>query len=318
MNRLYPDYVGYAYTFGTPNCSDIRIAQQVVARSSWRHDQYNFNPSWFEQRKRMIWDTDGMLDMTHMHGGEFLRDLAQQIDVNLNGYLGDVVAGGGWIRSNEGDARSTFTSLQRIYKNHTSLGFFHDVYFNQNDVESRLYASRARRFTNIGCVNALTYVEQRKPFFDNEIITWAHSVPISYRENNRVYSAMLQRYFPKYFKDIPWQKTGKPAGILAKKSLPLRALSKLIKFVSTFAVRDPNEYVNYDRLIRQPVIFDELTDLLSASDSLYRQLSLDDWQHAFLIPYLKSNGDNKSDQILRAATVELYMRQVFRHPGVAK
>lgn len=33
VNHLYPDYKGYAYTFGVPECDDITIAEQVIARS---------------------------------------------------------------------------------------------------------------------------------------------------------------------------------------------------------------------------------------------------------------------------------------------
>jgi len=100
VNHLYPDYNGYAYTFGAPNCDDITIAQEVVGRSnSWEHEVFYLKEdNWFDGRKEMVWNTDGMLDMMHMHGGEFAPVISERIDVNLNGYLGDAVLGGSYLK----------------------------------------------------------------------------------------------------------------------------------------------------------------------------------------------------------------------------
>ena len=41
VDHLYPDYKGYAYTFGIPGCDDITIAEQVISRSkNWRHKSF--------------------------------------------------------------------------------------------------------------------------------------------------------------------------------------------------------------------------------------------------------------------------------------
>ncbi|TCD46987.1 asparagine synthase-related protein, partial [Chlorobium sp. N1] len=97
VNKLYPDYEGYAYTFGVPGCDDIEIAKQVVSRSQWRHEQFHFTSgNWFEPRMQMIWNTDGMMDMKHMHGGEFISQVIKNVDINLNGFGGGLLTGE-WI-----------------------------------------------------------------------------------------------------------------------------------------------------------------------------------------------------------------------------
>lgn len=314
VNEIYPDYRGYAYTFGIPGCDDIRIAKQVVDRSDWRHEEFHFSSvNWFEPRKDMIWNTDGMLDMMHMHGGEFLQRVAERVCVNINGYLGDVVTGGGWVGKYPKRVRANNRTLKKAYRNYAHLGDLDDAYFQFDDVEPGLYANRVRRFTNMGSVNGLVMIEQRKPFFANSLISWAYSVPAVYREGNRVYSAMLQRYFPKYFKDIPWQKTGKPACAVgsSSNSLPIRAVKKLSIIAKRYAgITDSKGYTSYPEWIRDAGVAEELKTLLARSTSQYQKQTQDDWQRSYLEPHLQSTRVDASRQILRAATVELYLRRV--------
>jgi asparagine synthase (glutamine-hydrolysing) len=315
VNAVCPDFGGYAYTFGVPDCDDVRIAREVVSRSNWRHEQFYFSSSnWFEPRKDMIWNTDGMMDMMHMHGGEFIKRVAEHIDLNLNGYLGDVVAGGGWIRRNSIGLRANNESLSDFYRTYVSLNFHEDGYFDINRREPGLYVSRARRFTNMGTVNSLVRIEQRKPFFDNGVIGWALSMPEEFRERNRVYSAMLQRYFSRFFKDIPWQRTGKPANVISKlsQSIPVRAVRKVARSARAYAGRkDSKSYTDYPNWIRVPQIAEELSSILDRKESRYQGISVQDWRREYLTPHLNAATCDNSRQVLRAATVELYLRRVF-------
>lgn len=312
VNHLYPNYEGYAYTFGIPNCDDIRIAQQVASRSNWRHEEFHFSShNWFQPRKEMVWNTDGMMDIMHMHGSEFLGRIAEKMDVNLNGYAGDVVAGGGWVGVYPKNIRANSYTLKKIYKEYVQLADLQDAYFDIEDVEPGLLASRVRRFTNMGTVNGLVMIDQRKPFFDNKVIEWAYSVSSDYRVANRVYSVMLQRYFPKYFKDIPWQKTGKPAGVVSK-SFMIRVANKLVRIGKSYAgIQNSKNYTDYSKWICNPEIAHQLEDLLSMHNSYHNKLTHEDWQQEFLKPHLASRSIDNSEKILRACSVELYLRRIF-------
>lgn len=217
VDYLYPNYKGYAYTFGIPGCDDITIAEQVVSRSkSWKHEKFYFSAdNWFEPRKEKIWNTDGMKDMMHMHGSEFASEIGKNMGVNINGYLGDAVLGGSYLKSkNHLNQRIDKTLAVKVYGAHAEG--YTDEFYNIDHYDNFLYMVRGRRLINYGTANLLPWIDQRKPFFDNGVIELAFSLPDEYRENNRLYSAMLQKYFPKYFKDIPWQQTGKPAAITRK------------------------------------------------------------------------------------------------------
>jgi asparagine synthase (glutamine-hydrolysing) len=317
VNHLYPDYEGYAYTFGIPECDDIRIAKEVVSRSNWRHEEFHFNSdNWYEPRKQMIWHTDGMLDMMHMHGGEFLSRVSQQMDINLNGYLGDVVAGGGWMVSYAQGVRADPKVLSSFYKTYGHLAGLSEPYLDGLNAEPGLYMSRARRFTNMGTVNGLVGLEQRKPFFDNAVLECLLALPPEFRAANCIYSEMLQRHFPKFFKDIPWQKTGKPASRLSRsnRSFILRAINKSLRISkSMLGLKSKKNYTDYASWLRNPALSEELSQLLQPAGAQYKQLTSENWADAYLLPHLRSQRIDRSNQVLRAATVELYLRKALLH-----
>ena len=313
VDHLYPDFSGYAYTFGIPGCDDITIAAQVVARSKWRHEKFHFTKdNWFETRFSKVWNSDGMLDMMHMHGTEFSEEISKHIDVNLNGYLGDAVLGGSYLgNSNWLNSRINQKIAASYYEKYAEG--YDDGFYSINHYDNYLYMSRGRRFINAGTANALSWCDQRKPFFDNKIIELIFSLPDNYRLNNRIYSTMLQKVFPKYFRDIPWQKTGKPAGVTRKASIPVRAFEKGTRvFKKLFRIMPSAKgYTNYPTWIRDEDVACKLATLLRQDNARYRLMTEDDLAKRWLEPHLQNKGVNHSNQILRSATVEIYLRQVF-------
>ena len=71
-----------------------------------------------------------------------------------------------------------------------------------------LVVTRGMGFINVPVLEEkFNYIE---PFFDNRLINFIYSLPDEWRINNKLYAAMLTKFFPKYFSEIPWQKTGAP------------------------------------------------------------------------------------------------------------
>lgn len=320
INHLYPDYEGYAYTFGIPGCDDITIAKKVVSRSkNWKHGEYHFsNDNWFKPRFPRVWNTDGMKNMMHMHGSEFLGDVLQKIDINLNGFLGDANLGGSYL-SNVGcyDKRIDQKIAQKYSGKHARQ--FDDEYFNIGHHDVYQYAQRGRRFINFGTVNALVMLDQRKPFFDNKIMELIYSIPDTYRVNNRLYAAMLQQFFPEYFKDIPWQNTGKPAAKIIPPTVFKRAVNKLVRIAKrVLRVKSQSDkgYTDYPNWIRDEQVSRELTQILGNEDARYKALTKDNLVEKYLKPHLANNAVNNSEKILRAATVEIYLQHVLGMPEV--
>lgn len=314
VNHLYPDHKGYAYTFGIDGCDDIQIAKQVIARSQWDYQEFHFtNGNWFIPRIEKIWNTDGMQDMKHMHGGEFFDMIAEKMVINLNGYSGDVILGGGFLTCIPLNVRANEMNIKIFFKQYAHLVDANNDFYEIERVEPILQMNRIRRFTAMGTVNGLARVEQRKPFFDNDVVELIYSLPDEYRINNKLYSTMLQKFFPKYFKDIPWQKTGKPAGVLVSTSVLKRALNKGVRILkSVLGIKTTKDYTDYNSWIRSPEIVEQLTTLFRRENSEYQKITHRDFLNEYLQPHLKNKLLDKSDIILRAATVELYLRKINR------
>ncbi|MCF2908844.1 asparagine synthase-related protein [Pseudoalteromonas sp. DL2-H2.2] len=310
IEHLYPDYKGCAFTFGIEGCDDIAIAKQVVSQSNWSHKEYHFSEkNWFKPRFEQIWNTDGLKDMMHMHGCEFVGDIAKSIDVNLNGYLGDAIFGGSYFKNgNHLNQRINESIVEKYYRTTLDESFQSDFY-DINHIDPYLFMSRGRRFINMGIVNTLVSIEQRTPFFDNQCVELIYSLPDEYRENNKLYSTMLHRFFPKYFKTIIWQQTGKPAGITYNENVISRYLGKISRRLKVIlGMKSTQSYTDYNRWIRSPEVSEYLFSILDAETAEYKAITNDDLLKRYFIPHLKSKAYNKSSQVLRAATVEIYLK----------
>lgn len=313
VDYLYPDYLGYAYTFGIPSCDDITIAEQVISRArNWKHDKFYFSAdNWFEPRNERVWNTDGMQDMMHMHGSEFLPQVAQHMDVNLNGYGGGLLTGE-LINKSAPNSRMTTELAARKFNIYARLDDCESDFYGVEHVEPYVYMNRNRRFTNMGTTNILVSVQQRKPILDNQVFELLMSIPDEYRVNNRLYAAMLQKFFPKYFKDIPWQRTGKPAAVTRKPSIPIRAVRKGMRILkSVVGIESTQGYTDYPAWIRDEEVSGKLSDLLKYESAFYKKLTEQDLRERWLRPHLDNMLSNHSNEILRAATIELYLRRVF-------
>ena len=313
VEHLYPDYKGSAFTFGIDGCDDITIAKTVVSKSNWNHKEYHFtDKNWFKPRIEKVWNTDGMQDMMHMHGGEFINDIASSIDVNLNGYAGDAIFGGGFLNRTPLNTRITKANSLCFYKGFSSLADLDNIFYDINKVEPNLQMNRVRRFTAMGTVNSLIALDQRKPFFDNECVELIYSLPDEYRLNNNLYSAMLQKFFPNFFKDIPWQQTGKPAAAVKTPTIPRRAFNKGIRILKKlFKIADNKGYTDYPTWIRDKDVTSKLQELLGNENAKYKKLTQENLADKYLKPHLQNNHVNNSEKILRAATLEIYLNQML-------
>jgi len=309
VDHIYPGYKGHTYTFGIPNCDDITIAKQVAVLSNYQQKIYYFNDqNWFTPRIERIWNTDGMFDMMHMHGSEFIDDIAQNIQVNLSGYLGDAILGGGFLEKKSLNTRATKENTKAIYGKYSNLGQIESDFYEIDHIEPHLYMNRVRRFTNMGGINNLIKTDQRKPFLDNAIVELVFSLPDEYRQYNRLYSAMLRKYFPQYFNDIPWQKTGKPVAQLKWFHKLVQVACKLRDGI--LGVKSKKSYTDYSDWIRMPNVAEYLERLLEKDSSCYSEFTSIDLKEQYLLPHLGSNKIDNSNEILRAATIEIYLRKV--------
>ncbi|MCC5450483.1 hypothetical protein LMJ53_01890 [Rheinheimera sp. UJ51] len=303
IHKLWPDYPGQAYTFGTEECADITISKEVIRQTpNWKHYINLFTAdNWLSPRIQKVLMTDGMLDMQHMHGSEFLQLLNYKID--MNGYAGDAILGGSLLNAQSCDQRITPALAKQFYGPFTGYCNLNDSTYHLPHFEPHLYMNRIRRFTQMGVVNGQFDMEIRRPFMSNKLLELVFSIPDHYRLNNKLYGTLLSRHFPKFYHNIRWQKTGWPVseqcpeGTAAVSGIAPPDFGKL------------QAYINYENLIRQPDTFAFLTKLLNNPNTLWRQLTNIDYYKDFFIPHVYSNL-NRCNKILRLATVEIYLQNI--------
>ncbi|KTA83528.1 asparagine synthase-related protein [Aeromonas salmonicida] len=294
--RAHPDYQGRCYTFGTKACADIVLAQQVTKMVDWPHVIHELtSDNWFEKRIPTIWLTDGLLDMQHMHGCEFVDDITKQGQFIINGYSGDAILGPSFLRAETTNMRINQHIAEQYYGQYTHLAKIESSFYDTPHVEPNLLMNRVRRFTNMGTLASSAWLEHKKPFLDNELIEFVFSINDEYRLGNRLYSALLLKQFPDFYKSIPWQKTG--CTIDHNPDIPMPVCAA-------------ESYTDYPGWIRQPEIAVKLDRILNPKTALYRQFTDENWHEMYYVPHLQHNL-NRSNKILRAATMELFLQNCF-------
>lgn len=312
--KLDPNQKYMGYTFGVEGCDDINFAKQVLTKAGWQHETYLFTQdNWLGSRLPYIDVTSGLLDMQHMHGCEFLPEISKMIDVNMNGYAGDAILGGGFLTKIPWDTRASLTNIQPFFGKFSYMVNVEDEFYDIECVEPVLYMNRVRRFTAMGSVCGLHYLEQRKPFFDNQLVEFVFSIPDSFRANNRIYSEMLKRFFPDYFMDIPWQKTGKIVGLLMPKPLHMKIYHRIIKLVlGPNSIRQKGrEFTDYPHWLRCEPSKTYFTQLFSQESSVLWQRFGDDVL-SLLNSHLTHEQCDNSSVILRLATLELFLSKALK------
>lgn len=259
-----PNRPQYLFTFGKRGSDDIRIAKKVCHIMSLPHTEFQLGPrNWFKGRVDAIWRVDGRINALHLHGAPFSNHVRNQIDLNLSGFIGDVILGGSYLKNK--DVRITRTEAFKKLGNASLYTDPDDPFYNIAHEDPYLIDTRSRCFIIIGTLN--NECEQRLPFVDNDIIEFMYSLPDSCRVVSRLSHEMFLDEHPEIFQKVPWQSTGIPIS-KGKKTL-LQTVRLKVHPITTLARRslqawgileNTREFTNYTRWLR--ILFKE-TDLMS-------------------------------------------------------
>ena len=74
-----------------------------------------------------------------MHGSEFLTEVTEHTDVNLNGYCGDAIIGGGFLSRKSWNKRATVANTKSFYGRYAELADIESDFYNINYVLSSNY-----------------------------------------------------------------------------------------------------------------------------------------------------------------------------------
>jgi asparagine synthetase B (glutamine-hydrolysing) len=303
------DTIAGCWTLGKPGSPDVEIARRASGIAGCRHWFFELNANnWLEGRSDAVWTSDGMRSFVHIHEAGMYRQLKEIADINLNGFLGDVVAGGGWfIRANQPISEET---AHAKYGGHHVLDPIEDGFFDIHHEDPYLINNRGRRATNMGSITGAVATEQRLPFMDNNLIELLYGLPDEYRANSRLYNAALLSLYPRYFEKLPWQKTGLPINKTpgALQTVLGKARKGLLKLG---IAEDRSQFADYKNWIRGPEASVFFRNLLAPSDALYRQYTGEDFNECYLEPHLAGRADYR-EEIGRAASAEIWLRRVFK------
>lgn len=305
VSAINPQYFPiHTLTFGKKDCDDCIFAKGVCDKLGLKHHFVEMTAErWFSGIKRTVWITEGHLNVVHQHSWDAIDRMKELVDINLNGFAGDLIIGGSYLsddfikilnieeytndvfkKMNEGNINSLdlSESLSAVARGSLDIEINKEIkmiegsdYFFLNE--------RVRRFTLLGTIALQTKIENRKPFYDNDFIEFVYSLPNEFRFDHYIYKKMLLKFFPQTFKEIPWQKTGVPIGS-SKIKIKWHSLYRTFgsftnKIMNNFNLslksKDNTNYTDYNNWMREnkevkKYIFDTLLSEKSKSKCYFK------------------------------------------------
>lgn len=219
-------------TWGDAGCRDLLYAEDFAARIKSPHRSLPFDPPGFPPRwGEAVTATAGCFPVRDMFIFPFVRGLAGQADVALNGLAGDAFLGGNFLKNSwMGVERLPDLAAQtwrwRIPAEEEELTGRLLVGGGEPDPRQEwirsitssgegrpievlsdwLFENRVFRFTNCGTQLLRTALESYSPFFDRDVADYLLRVPMEIRFKHRLYLKVLPQASPAAA-EVPWQRT---------------------------------------------------------------------------------------------------------------
>jgi asparagine synthase (glutamine-hydrolysing) len=254
-------------TFGTAGCRDVVIAARCARMARQRQCVVPITErNWWDARPAAIWQTDGLVNGLHLHVAVALEQMRIGNAWTLKHSTGDVLLGGSGHRlfpTTTGQSaggkdwiavRDEFLS-QRAYDNpffsNTEVAEISrgdcDRYLGGPSVDCFILGMGQRRWTLAGPLAMMGYCEVVNPGASLPILQlMLGGLDDRQRTGHRFYARFLCEAYPRFFRTVPWCKTGEG---LAEPSL-VRAVRRLA-LRTGFRVgmsRATRNFADYDRL----------------------------------------------------------------------
>jgi len=235
-------------TFGAAGCRDVAIAAQCARMAQQKLCLVPITEqNWWDARPAAIWQTDGLVNGLHLHVAVALERMRMGNAWTLKHSTGDVLFGGSghglfpstarqpaggkdWIA-----VRDEFLS-QRAHDNpffsttevaEMSRGDC-DRYLGGPSVDCFILGMGQRRWTLTGPLAMMGFCEVVNPGASLPILQlMLGGLDDRQRSGHRFYARFLCEAYPRFFRTVPWQKTGEglaePALVSAARRLAKRA-----------------------------------------------------------------------------------------------
>jgi asparagine synthase (glutamine-hydrolysing) len=243
------------FTWGKPESYDRKIANTVAATFGAKHHDCEYAHSQlaerFEEGTRM---TEGLVNYFDCHMLAHLQHMDGAADIILNGYAGDVILGGSFLRESWmnslhlGELSNLIFSWRNTLLAEKDLGLAIPEGINPTEetlpsnryrslmsplaamdtpdlVDRFILENRQRRLTAMGTVIMRSVVESSACFFDYDLMDLELAVPARQRLEHRMYKRVLKCAFPETL-SLRWQRTLLPAGAPEWQATPSKAMLK--------------------------------------------------------------------------------------------
>jgi asparagine synthetase B (glutamine-hydrolysing) len=221
-------------SYGEADSRELRYAARYAKALGVPNLPFPHQPKMFrEHGADFAWRTDGMCGIQHSHAVPYLSALCGQYHYQLNGYLGDLVAGSHLdehppeISADEQTDRLVHESLSfravspRLYRGYFSTfdwdAIRHDVYAVVTRGRQQIGPKRACQYffwTQRGCrgvavimYGGTTWLEHVYPFLDADYFDFMMALPRALRLNQVLYRALLDRH-PEHLRRLPFVAAG--------------------------------------------------------------------------------------------------------------
>ncbi len=244
------------FTWGKPDSYDRIFAAQVARLYGTEHHDCDYVchnvQSRYAEGMRI---TEGLINYFDCHMLFHLHILKDRADLILNGYAGDLLLGGSYLRNawmsqspDEKLAGKLFAwrntllpealladaipGFSRLERQNLPSTLFREMISGRagglppaDAADSFFLENRVRRSTSMGTVLMRETVESASCFFDYPFLDLITAVPYSLRYEHRIYREMLKASFPEALR-VRWQRTLLPAYTPSAMDLPAKAFLK--------------------------------------------------------------------------------------------
>lgn len=267
----------HTFTTGIPKTYDVEFARKLAGAVGATH---HYKPvgsdliSTFAEKG--VWLTDGMMSCEHMLILSLLSCAKNYCECVFDGLGGDGLIGGLYLKkrlfdkvlSEEQVIDYAYTRFVLSFGKDSWEQLFTDSFLpkvrdmpfesfktaalmptikhpaNRNDYI--YFKNRQRRFIFFGSILTRSQLECRTPFYDNDLVDFAHTIPPYLKLGKRLHLKLLQRFFPELAK-VPWTYSG----ISINASTPGRVLFQRGFYRAQRIVRDRLYAITSARFVPQ-------------------------------------------------------------------
>jgi len=266
------------FTFGKKESYDLHIAKIVSKIKGVPNHSLELNEkNWLYPRINKIWHSDGLFNIMHMHGMEFNNLYKKYMDINLNGFCGDAILGGSYIKKRQ-------------------------------SVES-LFNNRGRRFINQALIASESQIIQRRPFFDNDLMDFILKIPKRYRKKSAIYNEMLLQIYPNYFKNVPCtNRKGYPLNYSKLKVKLINTKNKILNKKQSFQ----KNYTNYPNWIRNNSNKSFFNKIILNKDAIFPNY-INFKKAKYYLNQHMNNKMNFHEELCLIITFEIWLKQIYEN-----